>query len=472
MAISSWESGELGNVLVAPERPEAYVNALQIVRYIRGDDTGYRYVDTLEVLTSWISAFENAGYERLDVLETFNRLIERESRRRQRAFRVWQDLYEQERLRLREQRGLYPWELPPAWHAKHPEPSYRVTLSPLALCGACRELTFTRAMTSVPNGYGDRTDVCNSCLRDNYTWCDRCDSYRHEDDDHDHPELGSHCEAPAQTFRFPSVISAAGSIANDERITVSLPAGYISESGMAEVKMALYEHFSRVAVLGSSDPYHPDGRVLWSDDSKLDSIGNQWSMREGNFTKRLAKLALQNDLKLTPEVITRIGNIAMRHTTKTSKLDVAFTRDLNQHQSAFVNDDSCWWGGYSESRCNLKQYGGLALREFRGNRVHGRAWVLPLHRSGRYGLEPIPAALDKAVGFFVFNVYGIEEIAAVQAVSVLTGKPYRKVGIENDEYEMFINSSRGFLVADQATLDETEEITLTFPSRCDCEHSE
>ena len=63
------------------------------------------------------------------------------------------------------QEGLYCWD------CKHAE-EY--------CCDDCGDYT-EEEFTTVYDRYGDRIEVCRSCLDDHYIWCDRCNEYHHMD---------------------------------------------------------------------------------------------------------------------------------------------------------------------------------------------------------------------------------------------------------------------------------------------------
>jgi hypothetical protein len=113
--------------------------------------------------------------------------------------------------------------------------------------------------------------------------------------------------------------------------------------------------------------------------------------------------------------------------------------------AAFYHDDSCWWQGYSESRCALKTNGGFGLRTFdRHGDVTGRAWVMPLKLSASGHLEPT-FNTETPDAFTVFNGYGdLAGYTAPRIVGHMAGWTYRKIGF--DASPMYVNAG-GYLVA-------------------------
>jgi hypothetical protein len=166
--------------------------------------------------------------------------------------------------------------------------------------------------------------------------------------------------------------------------------------------------------------------------------------------------------KLSDAAISAVGNLARQHSSDESSWTVEFTRDLNQPADYFYNDDSCWWGSYSASRCALKSWGGIGMRSFAESRYHsgsdvsGRAWVQPLDED----LEATHDALH-AHAYVIYNGYGdLEGYIAARIVAHLTGRTYKKISFSaNDQY---VNSNNGYLVADEDTCTNTTLVRLEY----------
>jgi hypothetical protein len=344
------------------------------------------------------------------------------------------------------------------------------------ICGRCS--TIVRDDDSYSTYGGNSDSVCNRCYEDHYStcercedvvrcddmntlsgdyywcdncrdyaahWCDDCDSYVRDDDDCDHepdPSAGcSHggCEAPHLDFHF--LANGDGTVGNDERLTVELPAGAISDEGIFAITQVVW-----AAVTG--DARYGVERIVGG----LEPV---WQTKQGNFTRRLSSaLYKEHKAKLPAETISEVGNIAKAHTLTTSTWNIEFTRDLNQSASEFSNDESCWWQSYAYSRCALKSWGGLAIRTFADEYGYltGRAWVQPLNSD----MQPTHDALN-AFAFVVYNGYeSLEGYAAVRILAHLTGRTYRKVALSiNGQY---VNNNSGYLVADAATCLSTSSI--------------
>lgn len=279
-------------------------------------------------------------------------------------------------------------------------------------------------------------------------YCDECWGYCPDCDSEiwgDRYEVGAcedcHicCESPQTVFRVPF---EGGVIGQDERVTVSLPAGVVSDEGMEEIRDAITAH--------RFDNYthaeHPEAWYHWSYLAEnIPDMDSTWQMRDGNLTKRISRMAYKKyGLKVPPELMSQIGNIASQHSDG-SDFEIEVTRDLNLPSGEFCHEDSCWWGSYVESRCVLKTNGGFGIRSFGDcGTPTGRAWVMPLKKDdGR--LCPTFETLHPEA-YVVFN--GYEELDGYRAARVLAqmvGGTYRKIGLEVGG--MYINSQAGYLVA-------------------------
>lgn len=294
-------------------------------------------------------------------------------------------------------------------------------------------------------------ECCNSCLSSNFSYCDNCEEYYHdEDDNHDHDsESGCDCDVPHFYFKFPA--DGHGLVQQDERLTVELPKGTIDNEGITRIKKLLNDE------LGWSQAYIVN--------AVIDEIGPVWQTKRGNFTRRLSStLYKQGNIKLQPTVVSEVGNIAQAHSSSGATWHVEFTRDLNQSADYFYHDDSCWWQSYSYSRCALKNWGGLGLRTFYGadtsnHSPSGRVWVQPLRNTDR-GLVPTHDA-EGADAYVIFNGYAaLSGYMAARIVAHLAGRTYRRVLLNTER--MYVNGDTGYLVADEATCENTESLNFYF----------
>jgi len=331
----------------------------------------------------------------------------------------------------------------------------------IEFCGNCEEPAWSGDLTRT----GRRTDICQSCWDDWYTcehcderfpnedmnstlgddyicdrcrdryysWCSECEGYYPDEyaDDHYHDSYAEDCDCESPQPEFAIRNDGSEPLRNDVRVEVVLAEGVISAEGLAAIRDYLRE------------------QGMWDLSDDLHALGEQWQTREGNYSKRLSRLAYRSyQAKLTPEILSRVGNIARDHSTNVS-VAIEITRDLNQSPDYFYHEGSCWWAGgdadYHESRCAFKTNGGFALRSFNGyGGVSGRAWVMPLRmKDGK--LRPTFETLN-ADAFAVFNGYGnLSGYDPARILAHMAGWTYRKFSNFSCD-PMYINSGT-YLVA-------------------------
>ena len=311
-------------------------------------------------------------------------------------------------------------------------------------CDDCDEPTWARAFYG---GTGDGTRVCGVCFNEHYHYCDECEAYY--DEPHSH-QSGSLCEVPEPEFEFP--LADGKSVECDVLLDVETPAGLISESGIQAVADYLYGELSWYGIF--AHVRHPD-------------FSHDWTNKQGNFPKRVAKLALQHGYKLSPPVMAHVGNIARAHTSSGTTHRVEFTRDLNADAENFAYEGSCWWGSEYHSRCALKQMGGFGIRTFdTPGRVSGRAWLLPLKNNG----ESVRLVDDgdpmDADAFVIFNAYEHEGYEFARIVAQLTGMSYRRIQFQCNP--MYVNNAAGYLVAPAQVCQRIMHLGFDIVLRCGC----
>lgn len=303
-------------------------------------------------------------------------------------------------------------------------------------CSDCDDIMWADNAATVRDCPGEPSRrVCRACSS-LYEYCFPCDASYPQEPKHVHPSC---CGAPHPHFTFPA--DGHGVVQENERLTVELAKGTIDEEGIDLIKK-LVRYTLR---------YHI---TTFSAFELVDSVGPLWQAKRGNFTKRLSSAVHSKyKLKLTPDVVSKIGNIARDHSSDTATWHVEFTRDLNLPAADFFHETSCWWGSYSESRCCLKSWGGLALRTYSdAGKLTGRVWVQPLNSN----LQPTHDALN-AHAYALYNGYGaLSGYSAARIVAHLAGRTYRKVGLTTTH--CYVNDSRGYLVADDATCKDTSSL--------------
>jgi hypothetical protein len=296
----------------------------------------------------------------------------------------------------------------------------------------------------------DRT-VCEGCRVAYWLWCNECDGYYFHErrDEHRHNDCSDACDSPAKVFSIRN--DGDEPLDNDTRATITLPEGVISAEGLSEISRYIQQWSYREYPGGTDSDDYMMRDNYYSLACRLPELGDRWQAKDGNYTKRLSRLAYKEfKLKVPPEVISRIGNIASDHSREIN-FEVEVTRELNLPREDFVHEDSCWWTDYFQSRCALKTNGGFGLRTFRGTRYdgsdcpRGRAWVMPLKLNERGRLKPT-FETQNPDAFVVFNGYGdLEGYIPARIMAHMAGMTYRKIGFYSNP--MYINNDSAYLVA-------------------------
>lgn len=346
------------------------------------------------------------------------------------------------------------------------------------ICESCQEDYYScedcgTMMHCDDSRYLDGLDrcVCEPCS-ERYYWCENCETYSTSGCE-ECTARGCECCPARPAFRFPA--NGAGIIANDTRLTVELPKGVISEAGIDVILAAVAASLpTRAAYREAHDAYYsaPYGAdnldALWTAhrttadahsaavrtmSKAVESVGDEWQTKRGNYPKRLSSALHKIGVKLAPETISEIGNLARQYSDNQSTYHLEFTRDLNQSAAYFYHEDSCWWQSYSNSRCALKNWGGLAMRTFQHedddhDNPSGRVFLFPLNEA----YQPCQDT-ETAHAFMVFNAYGaLGGYSSARIIAHLTGKTYRKVRFDLDIDSGYVNSSAGYLVAPPETI--------------------
>lgn len=247
-------------------------------------------------------------------------------------------------------------------------------------CELCNVFHLPREMFDVE---GLDHQACRNCRR-NYIFCEECQVYSRTR--HRHAETNPCCSAPHPNFRIPS---PNGDILPDTPITTNYPppanmvateAGHITRSGFERLQLAIYNYIDPNNGRRFFGPNHYDMDLLRY------GIGSEATNSNGNWVKRWERALYKLD-KTKPDnaIKATLGQLVEQHTAKSrdSTITVEFTRDFNQAPAMYANENSCWWTDYKNARCQLKQIGGIAMRQWdsKHTKVTGRAWLLPIKKA-------------------------------------------------------------------------------------------
>lgn len=294
-------------------------------------------------------------------------------------------------------------------------------------------------------------NVCNRCRENNYSYCEECEGYYHNDNSEYHQHGGCDCEPPTRAL---TMRNEGTTLSADERLAVFLPSGVISEEGIEQIARMIRQHYHTMP--DNTEERRNERAKWWNLSYKVSTMDARWQTKEGNFTKRLSKLAHKTEgLKFPPELLTKVGNVA-RDNSNGAEVNVELTRDLNLPAGDFYHEDSCWWQSHADSRCALKNNGGIGMRTFEsstwGDRVSGRAWIMPL-RADEDGNLSATFDAETADAYMVFNGYGdLSGYTPARIVAGMVGMIYSKIGF--DCPPMYVNNGTGYLVASQETIAE------------------
>jgi hypothetical protein len=316
-------------------------------------------------------------------------------------------------------------------------------------CYCCGSMFPDVEMDSLLSG----ESVCARCCENRCAFCEECDGYylESDSDDHDHDSGGCDCESAQQEFTVRN--DGCDPLANDTRVTVTLPSGIISDQGLKMIR-----DYLRTELDALRNGYDYDQTYAMT--MATESLGNEWQTNGGNYPKRLSRLLYRGyKVKLPPAVLSQVGCIARDNSGSQDSYALEVTRNLNMSADDFYHDGSCWWGSYSESRCALKTNGGYALRTFsQWDGVSGRAWVMPLRAcEDKPAWARLQPTFDTEApdALMVFNGYGeLSGYTAARIVAHMAGWTYRKVRFTCEP--MYVNSLAGYLIAPEDTVKDTD----------------
>lgn len=331
------------------------------------------------------------------------------------------------------------------------------------VCSACQRYLYTchgcrgqmRDLVEQPDGHR----WCQTCLDENFFYCRPCGQHFPYGQEDDHRHADGCCESPARDFSMP-LYGGAETLPAEERVLVSTDSGGVDSAGLAKIYSLLHDHAMSLGHVTHADKDSRQYR-MWQLGNEFrrglcpNAIGTEVQTKDGNFATRVKRYAYKTyGLKIEKDVLAKIGTIATEHGSG-SEFWIEITRDLNRSATEFGHSGSCYWTEYNKSRCALKSNGAFGVRVFdseHSKKVTGRCWVVPLRKDVDGMLKPTFST--KTGLWFVFNGYGrLAERGHVRLFSAMVGNlPYINVNFTTDG--MYINAGSGYVVGDQATLDQ------------------
>lgn len=263
----------------------------------------------------------------------------------------------------------------------------------------------------------------------------------------------------------------AGPFVLNKRYTVNMPPGTISDSGKEQINAYIDSQYPKRSPewqasnkeneVVTLQPLPDDWAWVWIVKDKKHPHG------VGKFTTRLEKYIKKTmSLKCPDKFMENIGTLARDNSSEDISFYFDFVDRIDWDDGDFGDDDSCWWGSYSDAPDTLIDNGGLAVRFFTDAKQDigiGRAWLAPY--SDMYVL---------------FNGYGFDNatLLITKLVAQHLGHSYKKVGLENHNDLMYINNDSGFLIGLPDHIKPCNNVGLEFGDmviscdHCDCDMGE
>lgn len=157
----------------------------------------------------------------------------------------------------------------------------------------------------------------------------------------------------------------------------------------------------------------------------------------GTLPKRISKYYYQLGVRLSPETLSQIGNIASAHNLRGN---VSYTFDVTDtidwRKGDYGDTRSCYWRDHSAAKDIIMDNNAGAVRFFdeNGNGI-ARAWIVP--NTPREGT------------FIIFNGYGFKPNATLviaRTLAIYFGVSYKKIALSNngsDTNTVYINGDKG-----------------------------
>lgn len=264
----------------------------------------------------------------------------------------------------------------------------------------------------------------------------------------------------------------------DEIVHLEAPADVVVDvAGQTLILQALYNAVGDAVDVYAAAKFH----------------GWDWLLNKSKFPgtlpKRIANVYYKlYKVKLSPDTISKIGEIAKRYTPKEELivLDIDFTKDINWHAGAFGDWGSCFWGGRDTAK-KLISENGFAMRLWHADKntamnlacnYNGSSSAMRYyrdfiaagdnHKANMYGYSRCWVAPDLPVTgvAMLFNSYpgNVSLITQARALALLFGLTYRQMGMSHTSDVMYINNSIGYAVGPADLLEQirtsSERITI------------
>jgi hypothetical protein len=165
--------------------------------------------------------------------------------------------------------------------------------------------------------------------------------------------------------------------------------------------------------------------------------------KKGRILKRFANwIKSEHGVKLSDSMLGIIGDVLQRHLSDAEHTYFYdFTDSIDWNDGQFGKDESCWWGGYKESKDVYTSNGGWGMRFYQDANQDddngiGRTWIYP-HNGMLLG----------------FNSYGVSRPQTSKVLKAIFAEHgiklhYKQVSIENsqDSEIPYINGDSGFVL--------------------------
>lgn len=201
---------------------------------------------------------------------------------------------------------------------------------------------------------------------------------------------------------------------------------------------------------------------------------------KGSLVKRIKNELYRGKLKikLSDDVLQKIGTIIAENTVATKKYALDITEDFNWESGDFGDSSSCFWGGRNGIRTDMMKDGRFkALRFFRenGNDIFqdlikykfykgfigiGRSWIWTATVTRNVSKDTV---LESKV-YVVFNGYGSNTQWQASFLSAYLNYPMKKISLHNKGTAvggLYINKSIGYIIGEETVIRSINELDLS-----------